>query len=178
MLLHVILQLISRIIHFNKNIELQFTNFKTCYSDFYLSVGNLTEFEMHIEPAYSEGTLVEFNCTASLDESHANIKGYYKKESESSFSEIEGSTSVIERNLSHCFVKVLWKPSTPFTADTSFNNADLKCELVDWPLVQRTKKISVQNAGTIFDKDCTISNTLKSIYVNNCFLNSYKPFVD
>nr|XP_034330434.1 uncharacterized protein LOC105324798 isoform X7 [Crassostrea gigas] len=114
-------------------------------------LGNLTEFEMHIEPAYSEGTLVEFNCTASLDESHANIKGYYKKESESSFSEIEGSTSVIERNLSHCFVKALWKPSTPFTADTSFNNADLKCELVDWPLVQRTKKISVQNADVAFE---------------------------
>ncbi|XP_065924174.1 uncharacterized protein [Magallana gigas] len=114
-------------------------------------LGNLTEFEMHIEPAYPEGTLVEFNCTASLDESHANIKGYYKKESESSFSEIEGSTSVIERNLSHCFIKVLWKPSTPFTADTSFNNADLKCTLVDWPLVQRTKKISVQNADVAFE---------------------------
>ncbi|XP_065925082.1 uncharacterized protein [Magallana gigas] len=114
-------------------------------------LGNLTEFEMHIEPAYPEGTLVEYNCTASLDESYANIKGYYKKESESSFSEIEGSTSVIERNLSLCFVKVLWKPSTPFTADTSFNNADLKCELVDWPLVQRTKKISVQNADVAFE---------------------------
>ncbi|XP_065924182.1 uncharacterized protein [Magallana gigas] len=114
-------------------------------------LGNLTEFEMHIEPAYPEGTLVEFNCTASLDESHANIKGYYKKESESSFSEIEGSTSIIERNLSHCFVKVLWKPSTPFTADTSFNNADLKCEVVDWPLVQSTKKISVQNADVAFE---------------------------
>ncbi|XP_052702942.1 serine-rich adhesin for platelets-like isoform X3 [Crassostrea angulata] len=114
-------------------------------------LGNLTEFLIHTEPEYPEGTLVDFNCTASLDESHANIKGYYKKESESSFSEIEGSTSVIERNLSHCFVKVLWKPSTPFTADTSFNNADLKCTLVDWPLVQSTKKISVQNADVAFE---------------------------
>lgn len=135
------------------NIELQFTYFNTCYSNFHLFVGNLTEFEMHIEPAYPEETLVQFNCTASLDESHANIKGYYKKESGSSFSEIKGTTTVIERNLSHCFVKVLWKPSTPYTADTSFHNADLKCELVDWPLIQPTKKISVQNAGTIFDKD-------------------------
>lgn len=159
-------------------IELNLPFYKSCNFNFHFFVGNLTEFLIHTEPEYPEGTLVDFNCTTSLDESHANIKGYYKKESESSSSEIEGSTSVIERNLSHCFVKVLWKPSTPFTADRSFHNADLKCELVDWPLVQRTKKISVQNAGTIFDKDCTINNTLKTIYVNNCFLNSYKPFVD
>lgn len=121
---------------------------------FHFLIGNLTGFQIHIEPEYPEGTLVDFNCTASLDESQANIKGYYKKETESGFFEIKGTTTVIERNMSHCFVKVLWKPSTPFAAYTSFNNADLMCELVDWPLVQPTKQIFVQNAGTIFDNNC------------------------
>ena len=102
---------------------------------------------MHTSSIFQEGTLIEFNCTATLDESHAKIKGFYKKQSDSSFIEIEGSTTVIEKNLSHCVADVIWKPANSFTADASFNDAQLRCKMSDWPLDEKTKQITVNNAG-------------------------------
>lgn len=119
----------------------------------YLFAGNLTKSELHSSSTFQEGTLIEFNCTATLDESHAKIKGYYKKQSDSSFIEIEGSTTLLEKNLSYCSVDVIWKPANLFTADASFNDAQIKCEISDWPLAKVMTQITVNKAGKFLSKN-------------------------
>ena len=96
--------------------------------------------------------MIEFNCTATLDESHAKIKGYYKKQSDPSFIEIVGSTTVLEKNLSHCLADVIWKPINLFTADSSFNDAQIKCEISDWPLAKVMTNITVNKAGELLSR--------------------------
>ncbi|XP_056005960.1 uncharacterized protein LOC130050304 [Ostrea edulis] len=109
-------------------------------------ISNLTAFSINTSPIYQEGSQIEFNCTATLDESHADIKAYYKRQSESSFTKIEGSTVITGRNDPHCLVNVVWKPSNLMIGDGSFNNTDLKCSIMQWPFANKFKSITVRSA--------------------------------
>ncbi|XP_056006656.1 serine-rich adhesin for platelets-like [Ostrea edulis] len=142
-------------------------------------ISNLTAFSINTSPIYQEGSQIEFNCTATLDESHADIKAYYKRQSESSFNEIEGSTVITGRNDPHCLVNVVWKPSNLMIADGSFNNTDLKCSIMQWPFANKLKSITVGTADVAFDM-YKIEANINSTVSAKCFarnVNAVKAIV-
>ncbi|XP_056005953.1 mucin-22-like isoform X3 [Ostrea edulis] len=142
-------------------------------------ISNLTAFSINTSPIYQEGSQIEFNCTATLDESHADIKAYYKRQSESSSTEIEGSTVITGRNDPHCLVNVVWKPSNLMIADGSFNNTNLKCSIMQWPFANKFKSIIVGSADVAFDM-YKIEANINSTVSAKCFarnVNAVKGIV-